>query len=142
MAFFGLDEPRPKPDDPVTIVGLPVLTSARPLTARARLLGTPRATADQLTRALLGRPHGDYSDDQVRRISGLYVEFSTQARMDPLVAVAQMVLETGNLTSFWSQPPRRNPAGIGVTGEPGAGLSFAAGRPPSGRTSGGCSPTL
>ena len=25
-------------------------------------------------------------------------------------------------TSFWSQPPRRNPAGIGVTGEPGKGV--------------------
>jgi hypothetical protein len=35
-----------------------------------------------------------------------------------------MVLETGNLTSRWSQPPRRNPAGIGVTGEPGVGISF------------------
>ena len=35
-----------------------------------------------------------------------------------------MILETGNLSSDWSQPPRRNPAGIGVTGEPGAGISF------------------
>ena len=31
----------------------------------------------------------------------------------------------GNLMSFWSQPPRRNPAGIGVTGKPGAGVSFS-----------------
>jgi hypothetical protein len=35
-----------------------------------------------------------------------------------------MVVETGHLTSFWSQRPRRNFAGIGVTGEPGIGLSF------------------
>jgi hypothetical protein len=108
----------------VTIVGLSVMPSARSLTARTRLLTTPRATVEQLTHALLRRPHGDYSDDQVRRISGLYVDVATEARIDPLVVVAQMVLETGNLTSFWSQPPRRNPAGIGVTGEPGAGLSF------------------
>ena len=41
-----------------------------------------------------------------------------------LLAVAQMTEETGHLTSFWSQRPRRNLAGIGVTGEPGAGVSF------------------
>jgi hypothetical protein len=35
-----------------------------------------------------------------------------------------MVEETGHLTSFWSQRPPRNLAGIGVTGEPGVGLSF------------------
>jgi hypothetical protein len=41
-----------------------------------------------------------------------------------LLVVAQMAEETGHLTSFWSQRPRRNFAGIGVTGEPGVGLSF------------------
>ena len=35
-----------------------------------------------------------------------------------------MAEETSHLTSFWSQRPRRNFAGIGVTGQPGAGLSF------------------
>jgi len=30
--------------------------------------------------------------------------------------LAQMIHETGCLTSWWSQRPRRNPAGIGVTG--------------------------
>jgi hypothetical protein len=35
-----------------------------------------------------------------------------------------MLHETGNLTSWWSQRPRRNPVGIGVTGAPGVGLSF------------------
>ena len=44
--------------------------------------------------------------------------------LDPVVAVAQMIHETGNLSSMWSQRPRRNPAGIGVTGDPGVGVSF------------------
>jgi hypothetical protein len=35
-----------------------------------------------------------------------------------------MVLETGGLTSFFSQPPRRNLAGIGVTGAAGEGKTF------------------
>lgn len=37
--------------------------------------------------------------------------------IDPVIAVAQMAHETGDLTSFWANRPRRNPAGIGVTGE-------------------------
>jgi hypothetical protein len=40
--------------------------------------------------------------------------------MDPVIAIAQMIHETGNLTSFWSAQPQRNPAGIGVTGQKSA----------------------
>jgi hypothetical protein len=42
------------------------------------------------------------------------------------LVIAQMIHETGNLTSPWSQRPNRNPAGIGVTGVPGAGVKFAS----------------
>ena len=138
VAFFGLDEPRPTPDEPVTIVGLPRVA--------------PGAAADgQVTHARrassVGRPTHQ-SPARPARASTPTIKYvaspgttSTSAptpKLDPLVAVAQMVLETGNLTSFWSQTPRRNPAGIGVTGEPGAGDSpSAAGRPRSGRTSDG-----
>ena len=34
-----------------------------------------------------------------------------------MILLAQLVHETGCLTSWWSQRPRRNPAGIGVTGQ-------------------------
>jgi Mannosyl-glycoprotein endo-beta-N-acetylglucosaminidase len=61
----------------------------------------------------------------VRAILGKYADACKSAGLDPLLVVSQMVLETGNLMSFWSQPPRRNPAGIGVTGAPGAGISFS-----------------
>lgn len=37
--------------------------------------------------------------------------------VDPCIAIAQMIHETGYLSSFWSKRPRRNPAGIGVTGQ-------------------------
>ena len=70
--------------------------------------------------------HGGYSATEVRDIVKKYVATATEAGLDPLLVVSQMVLETGNLSSFWSQPPRRNPAGIGVTGEPGKGLSFSS----------------
>lgn len=102
----------------------PTSTPAAALKPGARIIARPRTTLAQLEAALLSRPHGEYSDIDVRRIAKIYAEVCTGSGVDPLVAVAQMVLETGNLTSFWSQRPRRNPAGIGVTGKPGAGLSF------------------
>jgi flagellum-specific peptidoglycan hydrolase FlgJ len=73
---------------------------------------------------VLARPHGGYTDANVRTIIRHYDETARGVGIDPLLVVAQMVLETGNLTSHWSQPPRRNPAGIGVTGEAGKGVSF------------------
>jgi Mannosyl-glycoprotein endo-beta-N-acetylglucosaminidase/N-acetylmuramoyl-L-alanine amidase len=91
---------------------------------RTSLLAPARTTQRQVGRYLLSKPHGVYSDRQVRNIGRLYFETAQPVGLDPLLAVAQMVLETGNLTSEWSQPPHRNPAGIGVTGEPGAGVSF------------------
>ena len=94
------------------------------VTIDSALLAPPRATLGQAQRYLLSRPHGGYSDDDARWIARLYFESATPLGLDPLLVVAQLVHETDFLASFWSQPPRRNPAGIGVTGEPGAGVSF------------------
>ena len=96
-----------------------------PVTARSELLAPPRATLRTLERYMLSRQHGSYSDDDVRDIVRKYAAACKPAGLDPLLVVSQMVLETGNLMSDWSQPPRRNPAGIGVTGAPGAGISFS-----------------
>ena len=100
------------------------LAAPNAVTPRSRLLAAPRASARRAEQYLLARPHGEYSDDDVRVIVRDYYETATGVGLDPLLVVAQMALETGGLTSFWSQRPRRNPAGIGVTGAPGAGLSF------------------
>ena len=90
-------------------------------TALLRAAGAPqKALADRI----LARDHGGYTAAEVRGIVKQYAATTKEAGLDPLLVVSQMVLETGNLTSFWSQPPRRNPAGIGVTGEPGKGVSF------------------
>jgi hypothetical protein len=88
------------------------------------LLASPRARTARAERYLLERPHGEYTDDDVRTIVRGYYTTAEEVGLDPLLVVSQMVLETAHLTSFWSQRPRRNPAGIGVTGAPGAGLSF------------------
>jgi hypothetical protein len=111
-------KPRPKPKpEPAADEG--------PVTPRSALLAPSRATRKTLERYLLSRQHGSYDDDEVREIVGKYTAACKATGLDPLLVVAQMVLETGNLMSFWSQPPRRNPAGIGVTGAAGAGISFS-----------------
>jgi hypothetical protein len=101
-------------------------TAQRAVTPRSHLHAQPRARAERAERYLLGRAHGEYNDDDIRVIVGHYYKTAAPVGLDPLLVVAQMVLETGGLTSFWSQRPRRNPAGIGVTGAPGAGVSFAS----------------
>jgi hypothetical protein len=49
--------------------------------------------------------------------AGLEPAGRTVTAASTLLVTAQMIHETGNLSSWWSQRPRRNPAGIGVTGE-------------------------
>lgn len=109
LRFFHLTGPGPDPGA---------------VTPDSKLLAAERAPAGRAEQYLLARPHGEYSEDDVRRIVGLYYTTAAAVGLDPLVAVAQMAEETGHLTSFWSQRPRRNLAGIGVTGKPGEGLSF------------------
>ncbi|HXV35265.1 MAG TPA: N-acetylmuramoyl-L-alanine amidase [Gaiellaceae bacterium] len=104
----GEPEVPPVPDEPPT--PLP-----GGLGARAKLLAAPRAPAETLERYVLERDHAPRPDREARRIVRFYVELSTAGGLDPLVPIAQMVLETGNLKSPRSQPPFRNLAGIGVT---------------------------
>ncbi len=96
------------------------------ITPQATLISPPRAPRQNAETYLLARPHGQYTEADVRNIVGYYYSVATAGGvgLDPLLAIAQMILETAHLTSYWSQRPRRNPAGIGVTGAPGAGVSF------------------
>jgi N-acetylmuramoyl-L-alanine amidase len=94
------------------------------ITTSSALRSPARAPAERCEQYLLARPHGEYSDDDVRSIVRGYYETASAVGLDPLLVVAQMAEETAHLTSFWSQRPRRNPAGIGVTGAPDVGLSF------------------
>lgn len=55
---------------------------------------------------------GDY-----RKILRYYDEAAKQGNINPYIAVAQWVKEADWNRSWWSQRPRRNPAGLGVTGE-------------------------
>ena len=90
------------------------------------ILAPPRCTPQQATAYILSRPHPNYTSADISlTIVPAYVRICESAGVDPCLAIAQMVHETGNLSSYWSARPRRNPAGIGVTGQPGAGVRFA-----------------
>jgi hypothetical protein len=95
-----------------------------PVTPDSPLLAPASAPSARAEQYLLARQHGGYSGDDVTKIVGLYYTTATAVGLDPLLVIAQMAEETSHLTSFWSQRPRRNFAGIGVTGQPGVGLSF------------------
>jgi len=80
------------------------------------ILSAPRATPDQAVAYILKRGT-TYSPRDVEVIVGYYWRFAPQYGVDPLVAIAQNILETNNMKSWWAQSPRNNPAGIMVTGE-------------------------
>lgn len=87
------------------------------ITDTATLLHEPRSTAQSAMNYIIRRKtDATYTSGDIRLIVGYYWEFGQASGVDPLLAIAQMIHETGNLTSWWSLRPRRNPAGIGVTG--------------------------
>ena len=99
------------------------------LSPTSTVLAAPRATAAQLRRHLIARHDANpgqshLKDSTLADIVQLYMRTCKSIGLDPLVAVSQMELETGHLTSKASQPPRRNPAGIGITGPGVNGVSF------------------
>ncbi len=82
------------------------------------ILGKPTASVAQLAAFILARPHGEYTVHDIEAIIvPTYWRLCAEVGIDPTLAVAQMIHETGNLTSFWAARPQRNPAGIGVTGQ-------------------------
>jgi hypothetical protein len=90
----------------------------------SKLLAQPRGDAERAVVFIDQRSRGEYETGAIREIVGRYYDTCTDVGLDPFLAVVQMSHETGFLSSFWSQRPRRNPAGIGVTGAPGVGISF------------------
>lgn len=72
---------------------------------------TPAAIAAQIS------PVNGYTAYDIQSIVKNYWDACLLVGVNPLLAIAQMCHETGNLSSFWAARPQRNPAGLGVTGE-------------------------
>ncbi|HEV2256726.1 MAG TPA: N-acetylmuramoyl-L-alanine amidase [Streptosporangiaceae bacterium] len=117
---FGKSFVPPHAAQPVAATG----ASTSKVSPSSALMAAPRGTVAQVTAYLLARPHGAYSQAEVQAIAADYFTVAGPLGLDPLIAASQMIEETAHLSSFWSQPPRHNMAGIGVTGEQGVGLSF------------------
>jgi hypothetical protein len=84
------------------------------------IVGPATCTLEQAAALLLSVPRPGYTRLDISVIVGGYFDICARGGVDPCVIVAQMAHETGCLTSWWSQRPRRNPAGIGVTGRQAA----------------------
>jgi hypothetical protein len=81
------------------------------------IFGAPSADETQVCAYMLARDHGEYTEHDIRRvIVPTYYALCRPVGVDPVLPLAQMIHETGNLTSFWAARPQRNPAGIGVNG--------------------------
>lgn len=87
----------------------------------APIIGAASGTAEHVVKWLTARSDPSYTAYDIGTIVARYRDLGNWAGVDWFLALAQMAHETGSLTSWWSQRPRRNPAGIGVTGRTMAG---------------------
>jgi hypothetical protein len=76
----------------------------------------PTLTAAAARRWFIGHPKRTLPTRTVGTIIDTYVDACTIAEVPFGLAAAMCELETDGLSSGWSQPPRRNVAGIGVNG--------------------------
>lgn len=98
----------PPPATPPVVAG--------PLSPDSPILGPPSGSAEAAIAYLAARST-HYEPGAVAEIVTGYRRIGGEAGLDWFGALAQVAHETGGLTSWWSARPRRNPAGLGVTGE-------------------------
>jgi hypothetical protein len=110
----------PAPSQGDQEVYLPLLQASAPPLIGAPLLGAPSGSAEQAIAWLSSR--SVYSNYDITQIVNIYQRIGDSVGLDWFLALAQMAHETASMSSWWSQRPRRNPAGIGVTGDWRAGL--------------------
>lgn len=106
--------------EPEPRVWLPIASASMPLDAP--IVGPAGGSAAQAQAWFAARNTGEYTRYDIGVIVGRYQQLGAWAGVDWFLALAQLVLETDSLRSWWAARPRRNPAGIGVTGrtQPGA----------------------
>lgn len=93
--------------------------------ALSPILSAPGLERAALARAVRSRcVVSPYSSDAIIAAATCAYDLAVAVGVDPVVVAAQMCHETGNLTSAWCRPPHHNPAGIGITGQPNAGVTF------------------
>lgn len=89
------------------------------ITPNSPIIAEPRCTIQQAYQYIMKSTNKPAytSGDFLTSILPAYFALATDCGVDPCIAIAQTIHETGNFSSWWSQRPRRNSAGLGVTGE-------------------------
>lgn len=85
-------------------------------TSQDKVLSAPRIERNLVLKHIR-EMDSPYTEESRVLIFTEYYQLCVQYGIDPLFVTAQVLLETNNLNSFWSQRPQRNPAGLGVTGQ-------------------------
>lgn len=86
-------------------------------TAHSPLIGRPLASLEQAIAYFLARPRGAYTAwDVAQVIIPAYWAAALALGLDPVLVLAQLAHEAAGLSSWWAARPRRNPAGLAVTG--------------------------
>lgn len=80
------------------------------------LLVTPPVDFLAAARRYIKARTKQYTPAEVDYIISLYTDVCRAGEVDVELLITQMIHETAGLTSAWSSPTKRNPAGIGVTG--------------------------
>lgn len=100
------------------IAQLTVALAAPPYTAASPLCAVVPDAHDAYVAAWQRRcPPICYDVSDIHLIASQYWLQSVAVGLDPWLVAAQCLHETARLTSWWCARPRRNPAGIGVTGQ-------------------------
>ena len=86
-------------------------------TKDSALIGYKGLNIAPLVKLITGLKGSTYSVKSVEEILGHYDSKCAIVNLNTDLVVAQMLHETAWLRSWWSQRPRRNPAGLRVTGE-------------------------
>ncbi len=81
------------------------------------LFAPESASKERASEYITIRQHGEYTSVDITTIITAYYAYAKLVGLDAALLVAQMIHETGCLTSWWAARPRRNPAGLGVTGQ-------------------------
>jgi hypothetical protein len=85
------------------------------------LFGPALTSEARVAAAILARPHGEYTEHDIAQvIVPTYFRLSASVGLNPVLVVAQAIVETENFSSWWAARPRRNPAGLGVSGRTSA----------------------
>lgn len=94
--------------------------------ATSPIVAPPRIPREPLATAMALRCHrSPYPTEVVRELARSVYDLCALVGVDPVVSVAQICHETGNLTSARCMPPQHNLAGIGATNDGAPGVTFA-----------------